>query len=362
MIANSPGEQSESKASRLALPRIALTWSGANRPLKLLLFSWLLLLLVAVPYRAAARSSRLAQTYTIAGQVTDGFGNVISGATVTLSGTQSGTTTTDNNGSYSFPNLQAGGNYNLDASMPGRRDTLTFGVVVNNLSSDLTKNLQILFFVTFHVWVKDASEVGIAGVGIRINNDPYVFAQTNSFGMVNIGVDHPITGNGPPATLTPEKPDYIFNPPSVTLSTQNGDQFVNFTGSVSPIQLILDQSGSDASQAAALDSVLFLSDPFQVVNSADVLNPGVDRNTRLIIFVTSLQLGQGEPSSSVVVNLTDSNNLSYDVAAEDVRPVLNFGFTQVIFRLPDNLPVGTCTIKVKAHGQVSNVGTIRIRI
>ena len=70
---------------------------------------------------------------------------------------------------------------------------------------------------------------------------------------------------------------------------------------------------------------------------------------------------QGETSSSIVVNLIDSNNQSYDVAAEDVRPVPNFNFTQVIFRLPDNLSVGPCTIKLKAHGQVSNSGTIRIR-
>jgi hypothetical protein len=98
------------------------------------------------------------------------------------------------------------------------------------------------------------------------------------------------------------------------------------------------------------------------VNGADLLNLGSDRNTRVIVFVTNLQLAQGETSSSIVVNLIDSNNQSYDVPAEDVRLVPNFDFTQVIFRLPDNLSAGTCTIKIKAHGQVSNTGTIRIRI
>ena len=65
---------------------------------------------------------------------------------------------------------------------------------------------------------------------------------------------------------------------------------------------------------------------------------------------------------SVVVDLIDSNNQSYDVPAEDVSPVPGFDFTRVIFRVPDNLSVGSCTVKVKAHGQVSNSGTIRIRI
>ena len=48
------------------------------------------------------------------------------------------------------------------------------------------------------------------------------------------------------------------------------------------------------------------------------------------------------------------------LAAEDVRSVNNFAFTQVTFRLPDNLSTGTCVIRIKAHGQISNSGTIRI--
>jgi hypothetical protein len=129
-----------------------------------------------------------------------------------------------------------------------------------------------------------------------------------------------------------------------------------------PPQLILETSGPSPDTAAALDSLLFLRDPFQVVNGANWLNTGSDRNTRVIVFVINLQLAQGETASSVVVNLIDSNNQSHDIAAQDVQPVPNFPFTQVIFRLPDNLPVGTCTIRIKAHGQVSNAGTIRIRV
>ena len=47
---------------------------------------------------------------------------------------------------------------------------------------------------------------------------------------------------------------------------------------------------------------------------------------------------------------------------EDVRNVPNQSFAQVIFRLPDNVSVGKCSLTVKAHGQASNVATIRIRI
>jgi hypothetical protein len=114
-------------------------------------------------------------------------------------------------------------------------------------------------------------------------------------------------------------------------------------------------------QAVAVDSVLLLRDQFSVVNGNAFFNSANDQNTRVMVFVMNLQLAQGETSSNVVLNLVDSNNESYDVLAEDVRPIPNFQFTQVTFRLPNSLASGTCTIKVEAHGQASNSGTIRIK-
>ena len=126
--------------------------------------------------------------------------------------------------------------------------------------------------------------------------------------------------------------------------------------------LILEESGPTANQAAALDASLYTRDPFPVVNSQNhVVNPA-DPNTRVMVFVTNLQLLQGEPPSVVTVNLVDSNNQSYNIPAENVVAVPNNTFTEVIFRLPDSLPPGTCTIKVMAHSQESNTGTIRIRL
>ena len=129
-----------------------------------------------------------------------------------------------------------------------------------------------------------------------------------------------------------------------------------------PLQLILEQGGPSVNQAAALDAILRLRDLFPVVNNDNLFNEGFDQNTRVVIFVANLELLPGEAASNVLINLVDSNGQSRNVAAEDVRPVGTFGFAQVIFRLPSNLPVGTCTIKVSAHGQMSNNGTIRIRI
>lgn len=126
------------------------------------------------------------------------------------------------------------------------------------------------------------------------------------------------------------------------------------------MQLLLEESTPATNFAAALDSAIFLRDPFLVVNNSNFFTPAADRNTRLVVFVRNLQLSAGEPSSSVVIELTDSGNTTQSVNAEDVRIVPGFDFAQVVFRLPGNLPAGNCTIRVLAHGQTSNSATIRI--
>jgi hypothetical protein len=128
------------------------------------------------------------------------------------------------------------------------------------------------------------------------------------------------------------------------------------------MQLLLDSAAPTVDQLASFDSSFFVKDPFPVVNEANALNLGIDRNTRVIVFVRNLPLAQSEPATAVVVNLIDSNKQSYDVPAESVRAVDNTDFTQVIFRLPDGLAPGACTLAIKIHGQTSNTGTIRIKI
>jgi hypothetical protein len=124
---------------------------------------------------------------------------------------------------------------------------------------------------------------------------------------------------------------------------------------------MLEEGGPEPNQTAALDSQNLSRDPFTVTRATNLFDLGGDLNTRILIFVTKLELAQDESAASVIINLTDANNQSYDIAVEDVRLVPGFNFAQVVFRLPDNLATGTCTIKVRAHGQITNSGTIRIR-
>src|SRR5262249_27793117 len=124
-----------------------------------------------------------------------------------------------------------------------------------------------------------------------------------------------------------------------------------------PLALILDETGPAADQATALDSILEIRDPFLVVNPANFFNPPNDPNTRIMIFVADLQLPAGVPASLVTINLIDSSTQTYNIAALDYRAVPNQAFTQITFRLPDNLPAGTCKVKVVTPAQVSNTAT-----
>lgn len=152
----------------------------------------------------------------------------------------------------------------------------------------------------------------------------------------------------------------LSNPNAVTIADGQG---IGTILDDDTLRLVLEDAGPVQPQAAAIDAWLFLRDPFRVKSSAnaDWFAPlFTDRNTRVITFAENLQLNQGETASSVVVNLVDANNQSFDVPAEDVREVPNAGFTQVLFRLPDNLAPGVCKVAIKAHGQTSNIGNIRI--
>ena len=123
---------------------------------------------------------------------------------------------------------------------------------------------------------------------------------------------------------------------------------------VSPPQLRLEEGATGPNQAAALDSLLFIRDPFRVQSVATWWNLGSDQNTRVIVFAANLGSG------SVVVNLVDAMNNTFDIAAEDVRAVPNSDLSQITFRLPNSLAAGTCTVKVKVGSLTSNAGTFRV--
>jgi hypothetical protein len=129
-----------------------------------------------------------------------------------------------------------------------------------------------------------------------------------------------------------------------------------------PIELLLDSSGPAVDQITAFDSLRLIRDPFSVLNAPYFVNLGSDPNTRILVFARNVLLAQGDTAAAVTVNLVDSNSQSFDIPAEDVRAVANSDFVQITFRLPNNLAIGTCTVRIKFQGRTSNPGTMRIKL
>ncbi len=148
----------------------------------------------------------------------------------------------------------------------------------------------------------------------------------------------------------------LFSPAFSTLNKAQGIATILDDEGQSPLQLMLEP---DSGQVAAVDSLLFVRDPFTVLNLAQWWNLGADPNTKVLVFVRNLQLNQGETASAVEINLV-SGSFTATIAAEDVRSLPNTDLTQVTFRLPDNLPAGICVVSVKVHGQPSNTGTFLV--
>ena len=147
----------------------------------------------------------------------------------------------------------------------------------------------------------------------------------------------------------------LSNPVNATQITGQGFARIN---NDDVLELILEESGPGVSQAAVL-SELFLRDPF-TRTIPDFVPNRTDRGNRVIFLVNNLQLNPGEAASAVVVRFIDSNNQLFDAQAEDVRSVPGLDSTQVMVKLPSTLAAGTCTVTIRAHGRVSNIGTIRI--
>jgi hypothetical protein len=124
------------------------------------------------------------------------------------------------------------------------------------------------------------------------------------------------------------------------------------------LSMLLEESGPNPNQAAALDAVLGTRDPFRALMPDWFAS--VPPNTRVMLFAQNLQLNPGEPPGAVFVRLTTNNIVILQVPAEDVRALRNSEFTQVVFRIPPGLAPGTYTVQIFAHTKLSNSGTIRI--
>ncbi|MCM3903756.1 MAG: carboxypeptidase regulatory-like domain-containing protein [Pyrinomonadaceae bacterium] len=162
------------------------------------------------------------RSYSIAGRVLNSTGQSMSGTTVTLSGSQAATATTDANGNYSFV-ATAEGSYTVTV-IKVHHTFVPPSVSFNNLSQGQTAN----FTGTLNRYpitgrVTTAGGVALAGVTISLSGAESGSAITGPNGTFSFSV---LAGST--YIVVPAKTEYLFTPASATFVDVDGSRIADF--------------------------------------------------------------------------------------------------------------------------------------
>lgn len=113
----------------------------------------------------------------------------------------------------------------------------------------------------------------------------------------------------------------------------------------------------NSQRAIALDTVVFIRDPFPITNDQ---YPGTDRRTRVALFATNLELRQG---LVITAQAVDPQQMTHQLQVEFVSGLPTFlGFTQIVIKLPDGIvTAGDLQITINVRGKTSNVVLVGVK-
>ncbi|MGI9107393.1 MAG: carboxypeptidase regulatory-like domain-containing protein [Pyrinomonadaceae bacterium] len=163
---------------------------------------------------------------TISGRITDGGGNNLSGVTITLSGSQSATTATGADGTYSL-SVTSGGSYTVTPSLPNYTfapPAASFNNLSANQTADFTGTLNT-FTISGQI-IQGAN--GLGGVTVTLDGTQPATTTTDANGNYSF----PNLAAGGNYTVTPSRANYTFTPPAQTFVNLNADQTANFTATL----------------------------------------------------------------------------------------------------------------------------------
>lgn len=110
-------------------------------------------------------------------------------------------------------------------------------------------------------------------------------------------------------------------------------------------------------RAIALDTVVFIRDPFPITNEQ---YPGTDKRTRVSLFATNLELKQG---LAITAQAIDPQQMTHQLQVEFVSALPTFlGFTQIVIKLPDGIvTAGDLQVTITVRGKTSNAVLVGVR-
>ncbi|MFL6257119.1 MAG: carboxypeptidase regulatory-like domain-containing protein, partial [Pyrinomonadaceae bacterium] len=165
--------------------------------------------------------------YTINGQVLDAANKPVPGLSITLSGTQTGTTTTDAGGNFVFAELPRGGSYTVTTPELFGYLFTPASKVFGNLAAD-----QSLVFVAVPANYKLSGRVtsggsGLAGVTLTLTGSKLATAITDANGAYAFNV--PVHGD---YIVDPSKTHYTFDRAGATFDGVTSDQTADFVATL----------------------------------------------------------------------------------------------------------------------------------
>lgn len=169
----------------------------------------------------------LAQTYAIKGTIRDGAGNPIKDAVVSLSGTESGMTTTGADGQYVFPALRRGGSFTITAShqfygfAPESRSIDSL-VADSYASFDGTRRTFII-----SGYARELTGAPLAGASISLTGGQTGSATTDADGYYSLGQ----LPAGYAYTLTASRPFMSFDQSSIAVDSLDSNRSIDFWAS-----------------------------------------------------------------------------------------------------------------------------------
>lgn len=167
-----------------------------------------------------------ASKFAITGRVTNESGVGMPGVLLTLSGSQSVTTTTDNAGQYHFSNLPTSGEYTLTPTLDNYALNPGSLTIVTPAGDQVFDPVVIFNNHGISGLITDVDGAGIAGVTVTLSGTQNATITTGVNGNYSFP-DLPASGN---YTVSLQKTSYTFSPASQTISEMDADKSVNFTG------------------------------------------------------------------------------------------------------------------------------------
>lgn len=274
--------------------------------------------------------------FSMTGTVVDENGDPLSGVTITLSGSQSVVTLTNEQGNFHFNNLPTAGTYTVTANKRHytfTSDSQTFVRPTGNVDVQFSARLNRY---TIKGQVDKLLGGGVAGVTVKLIHLQSNTTTTDANGNYSF-TDLPAGGN---YTVVPVMKGWVFTPPSTRIDDLSEDRTANFFGRPLPQLLTVDHTDL----ALVIDSVSFITQPLSLFETLDFSDDGL---ARLTVFARNLE--RVKSPSQVGLTAQDPEHRVYPLLVEFVADVPGQSWLkQVNVRLSPNLGQGKC-VKLRLH-------------